>query len=68
MADVVFSNVNKTFGAFTAVHGLTLAIEEGEEALQTMIAPSTLAAGYRYAEMGYTTVMEAAPLMSLAGV
>lgn len=38
MAAVVFSNVRKEFGAFTAVHGLDLSIEEGE--FVSLLGPS----------------------------
>src|SRR6056297_1733558 len=38
MAAVVFSNVRKAFGSFTAVHGLDLDIEEGE--FVSLLGPS----------------------------
>ncbi|WP_375570716.1 ABC transporter ATP-binding protein [Ahrensia marina] len=38
MAAVVFSNVRKEFGSFTAVHGLDLSIEEGE--FVSLLGPS----------------------------
>jgi multiple sugar transport system ATP-binding protein len=38
MADVVFSNVRKTFGSFTAVEGLDLSIEQGE--FVSLLGPS----------------------------
>lgn len=38
MAEVVFSKVQKKFGAFTAVHGLDLAITEGE--FVSLLGPS----------------------------
>lgn len=38
MADVVFSDVNKKFGSFTAVEGLNLDIEEGE--FVSLLGPS----------------------------
>jgi ABC-type sugar transport system ATPase subunit len=38
MADVVFENVHKSFGAFTAVEGLNLSIEQGE--FVSLLGPS----------------------------
>jgi multiple sugar transport system ATP-binding protein len=38
MAEVVFANVRKTFGGFTAVHGLDLTINEGE--FVSLLGPS----------------------------
>ena len=38
MAEVVFSNVRKIFGSFTAVHGLDLTIDEGE--FVSLLGPS----------------------------
>ncbi len=38
MADVVFSDVRKTFGSFTAVEGLNLSIEQGE--FVSLLGPS----------------------------